>query len=71
MWPDLDYVSDNPDFNKAKEIYSELRYEYGKADALYEDTIIAHCGQEGLQLLREYRFIETCGVLEGRKLYAL
>ena len=42
-----------------------------KADALYEDTIITHCGQEGLQLLREYHFIESCAVLEGRKLYAL
>lgn len=71
MWPDLDYVSDNPDYNKAKEIYSELRDEFEKADALYEDTIITHCGQEGLLLLREYHFIETCGVLEGRKLYAL
>ena len=71
MWPDLDYVSDNQDYNKAKEIYGGLRDEYEKADALYEDTIIDYCGQEGLQLLREYHFIETCAVLEGRKLYAL
>ena len=71
MWPDLDYVSDNPDYNKAKEIYSGLRDEFAKADALYEDTIIAHCGHDGLQLLREYNFIETCGVLDGRKLYAI
>ena len=45
--------------------------EFEKADALYEDTIIVHCGREGLELLREYHFIETCAVLEGRKLYAL
>lgn len=71
MWPNENYVSNNPDYNKAKEIYSVLREEFEKADALYEDTIIAHCGQEGLGLLREYHFIETCAVLEGRKLYAL
>ena len=71
MWPDMNYVSNNQDYIKAKEIYGELREEFEKADALYEDTIIAHCGQDGLQLLREYRFIESCAVLEGRKLYAL
>ena len=71
MWPDMNYVSNNQDYIKAKEIYGELREEFEKADALYEDTIIAHCGQDGLQLLREYRFIESCAVIEGRKLYAL
>jgi hypothetical protein len=71
MWPNGNYVSDNPDYNKAKEIYGELREEFEKADALYEGTIVMHCGRKGLELLREYRFIETCAVLEGRKLYAL
>ena len=71
MWPNGNYVSDNPDYNKAKEIYSGLRDEFEKADALYEDTIVTHCGRDGLQLLREYHFIETCAVLNGRKLYAL
>lgn len=71
MWPNENYVSNNPDYNKAKEIYGELREEFEKADALYEDTIVTHCGRDGLELLREYHFIETCAVLEGRKLYAL
>ena len=71
MYPNENYVSDNPGYNKAKEIYAGLRDEFEKADALYEDTIIIHCGREGLELLREYHFIETCGVIEGRKLYAL
>lgn len=71
MWPNEKYVSNNPDYNKAKEIYGELREEFEKADALYEDTIITHCGREGLELLREYHFIETCAVFDGRKLYAL
>lgn len=71
MWPNEKYVSDNQDYNKAKEIYGELREEFEKADALYEDTIIAHCGRDGLELLKEYRFIESCAILDGRKLYAL
>lgn len=71
MWPNANYVSDNPDYNKAKEIYSGLREEFEKADALYEDTIIAYCGRDGFELLREYNFIEYCAVLDDRKLYAL
>ena len=71
MWPNGNYVSNNLGYNKAKAIYSALRDEFEKADALYEDTIITYCGQEGLELLREYHFIESCAVLDGRKLYAL
>ena len=71
MWPDLDYVSDNPDYNKAKEIHSRLRDEFEKADAIYEDRIVAYCGRDGFELLREYNFIELCAVLECGKLYAL
>ena len=71
MWPDFDYVSNNPDYNKAKEIHSKLCEAFGNADALYEYKIIDHCGQDGLELLREYNFIELCAVLEYGKLYAL
>lgn len=68
-----------PDVEKALKIkelsgdcyYSILRKEYPKADALYEDTIIKAVGAQGLQKLREERLIESCAVLEGRKLYAL
>lgn len=71
MWPNGNYVSNNQDYIKAKEIYSGLREAFEKADALYEDTIVAHCGRDGFELLREYNFIEYCAVLECGKLYAL
>lgn len=54
-----------------QEYMDELRKEYPKADALYEDTIIKAVGAQGLQKLREEHLIESCAVLEGRKLYAL
>lgn len=56
---------------KAKEIYARVRETYPKADAVYEDAIIALVGYEGLLALRENKLIETCAVLDGRKLYAL
>jgi hypothetical protein len=57
--------------SKAKEIYAKVRETYPKADAVYEDAIIALVGYKGLLVLREMHLIETCAVLEGRKLYAL
>ena len=57
--------------SKAKEIYAKERETYPKSDAVYEDAIIALVGRKGLIALRENHLIETCGVLEGRKLYAL
>ena len=54
--------------SKAEEFYAKLteRYPKGIVDAVYEDAIIDCVGINGLHLL-----IETCGILEGRKLYAI
>ena len=49
----------------------QLKAAFPKADAIYEDAIIDICGMEGLLSLRESRLIELCGVLEGRRLYAI
>jgi hypothetical protein len=57
--------------SKAKEIYAKVRETYPKADAVYEDAIIALVGLEGLIALREMHLIETCAVFERGKLYAL
>ena len=57
--------------SNANEIYARVRETYPKADAVYEDAIIALVGYEGLIALREMHLIETCGILYGRKLYAL
>ena len=71
MRPNINYVSENPAYNKAKEIYNKLCEAFVGADALYEDTIVIYCGRESLELLREYNFIELCASFNGRKLYAI
>lgn len=60
---------------KAKErlahvLYDILKEQCPKADAIYEDSILKLFGEYGLRLLREYRLIESCGVIDGRKLYS-
>ena len=56
---------------KANEYMRQLKAAFPKADAIYEDAIINLLGREGLLSLRESRLIELCGVLEGRRLYAV
>ena len=48
-----------------------IKANYPKAEALYEDVIISLVGYNGLIALRESHAIETCALLNGRKLYAL
>lgn len=53
-------------------IYSAIvTHFHGKTETVYEDTIISLVGTHGLELLREFRLIESCAILEGRRLYAL
>lgn len=57
---------------EAESIYSAIScYFHHKAETVYEDIIINLVGKHGLELLREFRLIEPCEVLEGRKLYAM
>lgn len=56
---------------KANEYIQQLKAAFPKADAIYEDAIINICGREWLLFLRESRLIELCGILEGRRLYAV
>ena len=42
-----------------------------KVDAIYEDIIVREIGQHGFDLIREFKLMEPCGVINGRKLYAL
>jgi NADPH-dependent curcumin reductase CurA len=57
--------------SKANELYAKLTEKYPKGEAVYEDAIIDCVGIDGLHLLKANHKIETCGILEGRKLYAL
>lgn len=56
---------------QTREILRELRGMYPNMETLYEDVIIASVGEEGLYNLRKHHMVETCGMFEGRKLYAI
>lgn len=53
------------------EIYEIVKAECEDFDAIYEDYIVRLVGQEGLTILRMHRLVESCGVVDGRQLYAL
>lgn len=55
----------------AEDLYKKLMLAFPKADAIYEDSIVDIVGYDGLMLLRKEHMIESCGILEGRKLYAV
>lgn len=54
-----------------KQIYQIVKNECDGLDAVYEDYIISLVGLYGLLLLKGNRLLETCGVVNGRQLYAL
>lgn len=55
----------------AKHIYDILKYDSKGMDAIYEDYIIHMVGTVGLFALKEYKLVETCGVVGDRQLYTL
>lgn len=66
----MDECRDNE--QEAQHIYCAIQsYFHHNAETVYEDVIIDLVGQRSLALLREFRLIESCAVINGRKLYAL
>lgn len=65
-----DEVADNDD-KDAKYYYKLLCKHYAHADAVYEDVIIEVCGEKGFEKLKRSNYIEYCGYLYGRRLYAI
>lgn len=57
--------------DEARETLEALKRKYPGMDTLYEDTIVSLIGEEGLYTLRTHHLIETCGNIQGRKLYAI
>ena len=55
----------------AKEIYDDLKEALGKAEYVSESGIADRIGERALYVLKEYGLIETCGVIDGTKVYAL
>lgn len=54
-----------------EEVYGILRQQAKGFDSVYEDFIVHLIGVMGLNALLENRYLETCGVLNGRQLYVL
>ena len=55
----------------AEFVYYLVEKELKDFDAVYEDYIINIVGLAGLKYLKEYKLVETCGVVNGRQLYTL
>ena len=55
----------------AREIYNDLKTSLDKAEYVSEESIIDHIGERAFVALKEYGFIETCGVVDGTKVYTL
>lgn len=53
------------------EIYNIVKMETKGMDAIYEDFIKYLVGVIGFDILKEENLIESCGVINGRQLYAL
>lgn len=52
-------------------VYEVIMRESEGMDALYEDYICSLVGLYGLNVLIENRLVESCGVINGRRLYTL
>ena len=55
----------------ANQVYEVIEKECRGLDAIYEDYIVNLVGYEGLDILKEEKLMETCGVVNGRQLYVL
>lgn len=52
-------------------VYQIIKKELEFFDAVYEDHIIDLVGNIGLEALKGYKLLETCGTMAGRQLYTL
>lgn len=55
----------------AMDMYNDLKVQLGKAEYVSENGIIDRIGESAFNALKQYGFIETCGVIDGTKIYAL
>ncbi len=52
-------------------LFDILKEETEGLDAIYENCIIDVIGRDGLQTLIENKRLESCGIVNGRRLYVL
>lgn len=52
-------------------VYDIVRLDTEGMDSIYKDYIIQMVGVYGFNALHEAKLIESCGVINGRRLYVL
>lgn len=52
-------------------VYDIVRLDCEGMDSIYKDYIIQMVGVYGLNALIEHKLVESCGVINGRRLYVL
>ena len=52
-------------------VYDIVRLDAEGMDSIYKDYIIQMVGVYGFNALHEAKLIESCGVINGRRLYVL
>jgi len=52
-------------------VYLMVMEVFEDLDAIYEDALIHLVGVRGVEALKENKLLESCGVVNGRQLYAL
>ena len=55
----------------AKETYDDLRRKAGRAEFVSEEAIRNDLGDGAFELLKEFGHIEFCGVVGGKRMYAI
>lgn len=55
----------------ARDEYYTLKSMVGAAEYMSEEGIKMRIGEDIFELLRKYGFIELCGSMQGKKIYAL
>ena len=58
-------------YTQTQEIYRDLKGMSGKADFVTEDAIKNDLGEKAFNSLRHHGFIEYCGTLNNRRMYAV
>lgn len=54
-----------------EKVYQILKEESEGLDAIYESFIKDVIGRRGLEILIKNKLVESCGVVNGRRLYVL
>ena len=60
-----------PQEQSAREVYNNFKKMVGAVEYMSEDGIKHYIDDKAFELLKAHGFIETCGVIDGTKIYAL